>query len=500
MPENKKKKKVIIPNRGVIALDTIDSMKSIGLETILLHSPEDSNSLAVKMADRSYKFLSSKLEDSYLDSEAIIEKALELNADYIHPGYGFIAENPEFFRLCEEKNIEIIGPGSRVLKIVRDKIELKKIAGKLGIDVIKHSKPVNSSLDCDTLSKGLNFPLIIKPVFGLGGKGIKIASNETEFLEKCKRSVKSSGTQSNALFVEEYFPEGHHIEIPFIRDKEGNILFLPEIESSVQRRFQKIFQESPSVNISQELRDTLYSNTRKLIEDLNYIGLGYSEFIVNRGRTYFSEINPSFQINTLIPEIHIIANFLKKQFAISTGGTLHNVKGVSIVKPKYCIMLVSLMAEEPDNSFQPSSGTVTDFFKYSSIRNIFKTSIYTGAKISPLYDPYIGKIVTFAVRRENSIKDMNNFLNNIIIKGIKTNLNFLKHLLQSSCLENGDTTINFLQEKCKFSERKKSDNEILNAATLLSAYFHIENNKKNYKEKLEKMKQPGFFKRLFGNF
>lgn len=500
MSKNFRKKKVIIPNRGVIALDTIDSMKSIGLETILLHSPEDSNSLAVKMADLSYKFLSSKLEDSYMDREAIIEKTLELNADYIHPGYGFLAEDPEFFRLCEEKNIEVIGPGSRIIKLVHNKIELKTMAEQLGINISKHSPILKSTLDCESICDDFKLPVIIKPVTGLGGKGIKIAYTKEECIEKCRKSLRSENIRRDGIFAEEYFPEGHHIEIPFIRDVDGNILFLPEIESSIQRRFQKIFQESPSVNINSQIRESLYRDTKKIIEELNYVGLGYSEFIVNDGRVYFSEINPSFQINTLIPEIHIIANFLKKQFAISTGGKIHGIKGVQIVKPKYCVLLVSLMAEEPDNSFLPSSGIVSDFFKYSSIRNIFKTSLYTGFKVSPLYDPYIGKIVTFAVKRENAIKDMNNFLNNIIIKGIRTNLTFLKHLLKSSCLHSGDTTINFLSEKCKYSERKKSDSETFIAAALLSAFFHIENSKKNYKEKLEKMKQPGFFKRLFGNF
>ncbi len=500
MLNNSQKKKVVIPNRGVIALDTIDSMKSIGLETILLHSPEDSNSLAVKMSDLSYKFLSSKLEDSYMDREAIIEKTLELNADYIHPGYGFLAEDPEFFKLCEEKNIEVIGPGSRVVKLVRNKIELKQTASGLGIPIVKHSQLIRSTLDCESVSEGLNFPIIIKPVNGLGGSGIKTASSKEEGIEICKKYLKSDISHREGIFAEEYFPNGHHIEIPFIRDFEGNILFLPEIESSIQRRFQKIFQESPSVNINAQIRESLYQNTKKIIEELNYIGLGYSEFIVSEGKAYFLEINPSFQINTLIPEIHIIANFLKKQFAISTGETLHNVKGTHIVKPKYCVMLVSLMAEEPDNNFRPSSGKVTDFFSYSSIRNIYKTSLYSGSKVSPLYDPYIGKIVTFAVKRENAIKDMNNFLNNIVIKGIRTNITFLKHLLKSSNLHSGDTTIDFLSKKCKYSERKKNDEENLIAATLLSAYFHIENSKKNYKEKLEKMKQPGFFKRIFGNF
>ncbi|MEN8153722.1 MAG: acetyl-CoA carboxylase biotin carboxylase subunit family protein [Acidobacteriota bacterium] len=500
MIKNSTKKKILIPNRGVIALDIIDSMKSIGLETILLHSPEDSNSLAVKMACRSYKFLSSKLEDSYMDREAIIEKALELDVDYIHPGYGFLAEDPEFFRLCEEKNIEVVGPGSKLLKLVENKIELRQIAEDLGIRVIKYSGVIKSSLDFEKIPPTFNYPLILKPLKGLGGKGIKVVEDRQKGEERVNKMLQREWIKNTGIFAEEYFPEAHNIEIPFIRDIDGNILFLPEIESSIQRRFQKIFQESPSVNISDTLRESLYEDSRRIIEEIKFVGLGYTEFLISNGASYFSEINPSYQINALIPEVHIIANFLKKQFAISNGELLHDVKGVKIVKPKYSVLLVSLMAENPLDNFQPSSGVLSEFFKYSTIRNIFKTSLYTGAKVSPLYDPYIGKIVTFAIKRKNSINDMNNFLSNIIIKGIRTNLNFLRFVLESNCLASGDTTINFLNNKCRFADRKKSEEEIQVAASLLSAAFHIDNRKKNYKEKLEHMKQPGFLRRLFKKF
>lgn len=494
------RKKVLIPNRGVIALDIIDSLKSIGLETILLYSPDDSHSLPVKIADKVIKFYSSRLKDSYLDIEAIVEKAIELKVDYIHPGYGFLAEEPEFFRMCEKNNIKIIGPGSEILEIVRNKIELRKIAEKLGLNILQYSRIIKNSIDFDSIENEFKYPLIIKPLFGSGGKGIKVAEDKKDVQNKINEILRREEIQEQGIFIEEFFPNAHHIEIPFVRDINGNILFFPEIESSIQRRFQKIFQESPSINIKEKLRNSLYGDSKKIIEKINYLGLGYIEFIVNKNTAYFSEINPTYQTNTLIPEIHIISNLLKKQFAISTGELLHHVEGVEIVKPKYSVLLVSLMAENPFENFQPSSGTVSEFFNYSTIKNIFKTDLYTGAKVSPLYDPFIGKIVTFSTDRNNSINKMRNFLNNITIKGIKTNLTFLKYLLKSESLLQGDTIIDFLNLKFDFSKRKKTDEEILIAASLLSAAFHIENNKKNYKDELKKMGQPGFFRRLFKRF
>ena len=493
-------KKVLIPNRGIIALDIIDSFKSLGFETILLHSPEDAQTLPVKLANRSYKFFSSRLEDSYEDLESIIDKAIELKVDYIHPGYGFLAEDPEFARACRENNIGFIGPEPEVLELVKNKIQLKVLASEVGIPTLSWVGPIKRPWDFDSIPNDLKFPAIVKPIKSSGGKGIKVVEFKKDAQEQVNEMLKREKYQKEGLFIEEFFPFGHHIEIPFFRDIRGNILFLPEIESSIQRRFQKVFQESPSINISEELRQSLYADSHKLIEKLNYIGLGYVEFIIIDDKAFFSEINPSYQINALIPEIHIIANFLKKQFAISTGELLHNVEGVKIVKPHHNIMLVSLMAENPFDNFRPSSGTVTEFYSYSTIRNMFKTDLYTGAKMSPLYDPAIGKICTFSGRRANTINDMKNFLDNILIRGIKTNLPFLKYLLENKSLANGETIIDFINLKCDFSNRKKKDEDIFIAGALLSAAFHLENREKNYKAKLEKMKQPGVFRRLFNHF
>jgi acetyl/propionyl-CoA carboxylase alpha subunit len=241
----------------------------------------------------------------------------------------------------------------------------------------------------------------------------------------------------------------------------------------------------------------LYEDSKKIIKHINYLGLGYIEFIVENDNAYFSEINPSAQINTVIPEIHITANFIKKQFAITRGELLHDVKGIKIVEPTHHVLLVSLMAENPFDHFQPYAGTVTEFFYYSTISNLFKTTIYCGAKISSLYDPNIGKIITYAVKRENAIKDMRTFLDNIIIRGIQTNLIFLKHLLESEYLHRGETMVDFLNLKCDFTGRHKKDEELRVAAALLAAAFHVDNHKKNYKASLEKMKQPGLLKRMF---
>jgi acetyl-CoA carboxylase, biotin carboxylase subunit len=494
------KEKVLIPTRGVIALDIINSLNSMGMETLLMHSPEDSLSLPVKLADRSYKFYSSRLEDSYLDGEAILEKAREVRADYIHPGYGFLAENPEFARLCRASNIRFVGPDAGVLAAVEDKIKLRETAAALGLPVLKFSNLIKSPLDFEACAGECNYPIIIKPLKGSGGRGIRVADYRRDAQEQVANLLKREENVRSGIFFEEFRPYARHVEIPFFRDAKDNILFLPEIESSIQRRFQKIFQESPSPSINERMRARLYESAQALLKKIDYVGLGYVEFLVENNECLFSEINPTFQINTLISEVHLTSNFLKKQVVIARGELLHDVHGVRIVKPKHHVLLVSLMAEDPYNNFLPSTGQIGHFFHYSTIRNVFKTTLYTGARVTPMYDPFIGKILTYAVERPNAINDMRIFLDNIIIRGIRTNLVFLKHLLENADLRSGDTIIDFLHLKFDFSKLKNTEEQSLVAAALLAADFHLDNRKKNYKAKLEKMKQPGLLKRLFSPY
>jgi acetyl-CoA carboxylase, biotin carboxylase subunit len=491
------KEKVLIPHRGIVALDIIHSLNSIGLETVLMHSPEDALTLPVKLADRSYKFYSSRLEDSYLDMEAIVEKAVEIKAQHIHPGYGFLAENPDFAALCRRHDLHFIGPDEKVLRLVEDKLRLRQLADELGLRTMPNSGLIKSPLDFDCC-RDVRFPIILKPLKGQGGRGIRVADFRRDAEEQIGVLLKRDENVRNGIFFEEYRPHGHHIEIPFFRDCQGNLLLLPEIESSIQRRFQKVFQESPSPNLDNRLRESLCHDATQLLSRLDYVGLGYIEFIIENGTSYFLEINPTFQINTMISEVQQASNFLKKQFAISRGERLHHVSGVEVIKPSHHVLLISVMAENPFNGFQPSVGVVTDFFHYSTIRNIFKTPLYTGARLSPMYDPFIGKVLTFAVERKNAIADMRKFLDNIIVRGVRTNLIFLKHLLENEYLQRGETVIDFLHLKYDFAARRRSEDEVQVAAALLAAAFHIDNRRQNYKARLEKMKQPGFFKRLFG--
>jgi len=344
------------------------------------------------------------------------------------------------------------------------------------------------------------YPLLLKPIKGSGGRGLTVIELRREARDKIEHLLKREEYAGQGLIAEEFLAYARHIEIPFFRDNKHNILFLPEIESSVQRRFQKLFQESPSTAIDQQTRNFLYEAAKRFLDEIDYLGFGYIEFLIKDNDPLFLEINPTLQINTLVAEVHMIANFIKKQFAISTGNTLHNVKGMHIHKPVFHVLMVSLMAENPFNNFQPASGVVSDLFHYSTIRNIFKTVLYTGAKISPVYDPFIGKIVTFSVKRENAISDMGNFLNNILIRGLHTNLVFLKHLLKNESLRNGETIIDFLNQNCEFAAKRKSEEELALAAALIAGGFHLDNRRLNYKARLAKMKQPGFFKKLLGNF
>ncbi len=494
------KEKVLIPTRGVIALDIINSLNSMGMETLLMHSPEDALSLPVKLADRSYKFYSSRLEDSYLDGEAILEKAREVRADYIHPGYGFLAENPEFARLCRESNIRFIGPEAGVLAAVEDKIKLRQTAAAIGLPVLKFSELIRSPLDCESLRRRLQLPDHHQAAEGLGRPGHP----------RGRLPARRPGAGGQPAEARGERPQRHLLRgVPALRPPYRDPLLprrqgqhpLPARDRVVDPA--PLPEDIPGVALAQRRRAPARPPLRDAAgaaRKIDYVGLGYVEFIVENDQCLFSEINPTFQINTLISEVHLTSNFLKKQVVIARGELLHDVHGVRIVKPKHHVLLVSLMAEDPYNNFLPSTGQISHFFHYSTIRNVFKTTLYTGARVTPMYDPFIGKILTYAVERPNAINDMRIFLDNIIIRGIRTNLVFLKHLLENADLRNGDTIIDFLHLKFDFSKLKNTEEEALVATALLAADFHLDNRKKNYKAKLEKMKQPGFFKRLFSSY
>jgi len=328
---------------------------------------------------------------------------------------------------------------------------------------------------------------LIKPLKGSGGTSIRQVYYEEEAREEIGKLLKREEHQRDGLFIEKFHAFGHHIEIPFLRDNQGNILFPPEIESSIQRRYQKVFQESPSINISDAMRRDLYRYAQQLTHRLNYVGLGSLEFIAQEGNLFFSELNPTVQINTLVPELHLASNLIKMSFAVSRGEPLPGITGVEIIPPTRHVVLVSLMAENPFYDFQPSSGTVKELYSYSSLETIFKTYLHSGASMSPLYDPYIGKIATFSGSRRQALQDLKKFLNRIIIRGIKTNLPYLRFLLGCESVAEGRTTIDSAELKCNFFQQKKKSEDILIAAAIMASAFHVENMKKSFSSKPQHM-------------
>ncbi len=486
-------KKVLIPNRGEIALELIYSFKKKGFETILLHSPEDALSLPVKVADKSCKFISSKLNDSYMDIDAIIEKAQEFGAEYIHPGYGFLSESAEFAKKCLDNNIKFVGPDYKTLSTVADKPVLKDTAETAGIPVLQHSSRLSSPLDFDKVSETIKFPVIIKPVMGVAGRSIRTAASKRELEMKLSELFKREENRINGLFCEEYMGEARNIEVPFARDAEGKVRIFPEIEATIQRRFQKLIHESPAP-VTDSLRNSLTEYTKLIADKLNYIGFGYAEFLIVDNKPYFSELNPTLQVNTLMPEVHADIDFVQLQLDLSEGAAL---KEDGTFKPSKHQILVTLMAEDPYKDFIPCSGTITEFYHYSSQNEILKSYMNTGSKISSIYSPMIGKLMTYGENREETLQKMRAFLDHLFIRGVQTNQNFLKTIFANREFIEGNSTIDFVSSKHDFLKYNKSEEEIAIAAALLATEFHIENRSENYKEQLSRMKQPGIIKRLF---
>ncbi|MEF8874166.1 MAG: acetyl-CoA carboxylase biotin carboxylase subunit [Candidatus Thermoplasmatota archaeon] len=443
--------KVLIANRGEIAVRIIKACHEMDINTVTIYSEVDEDAPHVHLADESINLGDPAPEESYLNIPKIIEIAQSSGADAIHPGYGFLAENPDFASACEDTDITFIGPHSEVIALMGNKIEAKKSMEEAGVPIVPGYH--GSEQDIDTLveeGKKIGFPLMIKPTAGGGGKGMKIVDSEEdlpEAIESSKREAKSSfGDES--VFLEKYLDKPRHVEMQILADAQGNVVHLFERECSIQRRHQKIIEETPSPVMTEELRKKMGKAAVNAAEAVEYTNAGTVEFMVDADLNfYFMEMNTRLQVEHPVTEATTGIDLVKWQLKITDGEELAFEQ--DDIEQLGHSMECRIYAEDPSSGFLPSVGKLKKIDPPTGpwIRN--DVGVQNGMEITPYYDPLLSKLTVRGKRREESIQRMSYALSNYVALGVTTNVPFLKEVIEHEKFKNGDITTNFIDNYFK---------------------------------------------------
>jgi len=441
-------KKVLIANRGEIALRIIRACRELGIETVAVYSKVDEISLHTRFADEAICIGPNESSKSYLNIPSILAAAELTASDAIHPGYGFLAENSKFASICKENNIKFIGSDAEIINMMGNKSLAKDTMKSVGVPVIPGSDGnVDTYEEAKFLCSSIGYPVIIKAVSGGGGKGMRLVNDESE-LEKsfdmAKVEADAAFSDSN-VYIEKYLDKPRHIEIQILCDNFGNIIPLGERECSLQRRHQKILEESPSCIMTDSLRTNLYESSIKACKAVNYVGAGTVEYLVDSEfNYYFMEMNTRIQVEHPVTELVLGIDLIKNQILchndIPLPDFMHNIKlrGHAIE--------CRINAEDPYNSFMPSPGEITTFHMPGGNGIRVDTHIYAGYRVPPYYDSMIAKLIVNAPTRQEAISRMIGALNECVIEGIKTTIPFLKTILSNPDFLKGNIHTSFIDE------------------------------------------------------
>ena len=440
-------KKILIANRGEIAVRIIRACKEWGISTVAIHSDVDRESMHVKLADESICVGSHQPANSYLNIPAILS-AIELtNAEAVHPGYGFLSENYNFAKILEENNIKFIGPSSKHIKMMGDKIQAKKIALEYGLPVIEGSEGgVKDILEAKRILKKTSLPVLIKAAGGGGGKGMKIVKKENEF-EKLFLTAKQEAKKyfgNDEVYIEKFFENPRHIEVQILAGK-NRVIHLHERDCSVQRRHQKLIEETPSPILNDEIRRDLFTKTVNMVQKIGYEGAGTVEFIYEDGKFYFLEMNTRVQVEHPVTEVVTGIDIIKEQIWIAfSGDTALDQKDI---QPRGHAIECRINAEDPSKNFQPSPGTIGMCHQPSGFRTRVDGAIYQGYKVTPYYDSMVCKLICHGRNRTEAIQRMNRSLDEFVIEGITTTIELHKKLINHKKFIESDFNVTWLDKE-----------------------------------------------------
>ncbi|MCB0760633.1 MAG: acetyl-CoA carboxylase biotin carboxylase subunit [Flavobacteriales bacterium] len=437
--------KILIANRGEIALRVIRTCKEMGISTVAVYSTADADSLHVRFADEAVCIGPPQSSLSYLSIPNIIAAAEITNADAIHPGYGFLSENAQFSKVCQENKIKFIGASPEMIDAMGDKASAKSTMKAAGVPTIPGSEGILKDFDeAKKIAKEIGYPVMLKATAGGGGKGMKMCKDEKELADGWETTRREAGAAfgNDGMYMEKFIEEPRHIEIQIAGDQRGKACHLSERDCSIQRRHQKLVEETPSPYMTDELREQMGQAAIRAAEAVKYEGVGTIEFLVDKHRNfYFMEMNTRIQVEHTITEEVINYDLIKEQIKLASGD---DISGRNYY-PKMHAIQCRINAEDPHRNFAPSPGRITDYHAPGGHGIRIDTHVYAGYMIPPYYDSMIAKLITVAQTREEAITKMERALDEYIIEGIKTTIPFHQKLMKDEKFRSGNFTTKFME-------------------------------------------------------
>lgn len=440
-------KKILIANRGEIAVRIIRACNELGISTVAVYSEADKNSLHVKMADESYCIGKSSPKDTYLNIKSIINIALHTKAEAIHPGYGFLSENADFEKTCEEFNMNFIGPNYTIIEKLGDKSNAKETMKKASVPIVPGSDGEIKSVDESVkVAEKIGYPVIVKASAGGGGKGMRVAGNKGELITAIKECEKEADSYfgNSAVYLEKYLNHTRHVEIQIIGDNYGNVVYLGERDCTIQRRHQKLVEESPSPALDENLRKRMGEAAVNASKAFKYNSVGTVEFLLNEDNNfYFMEMNTRIQVEHGVTEMVTGIDLIKEQILVSSGKKLSFSQ--DDIKINGCAIECIINAEDPYNNFMPCPGKIDEYIASGGIGIRVDSAVYSGYVIPPFYDSMISKLVSWGRNREEAIERMKRALDEFIISGVSTTIPFHRKLMDNKIFRSGDFDTGFLE-------------------------------------------------------
>lgn len=504
----KKFKRILVANRGEIAIRIFRAARELGIRSVAIYSEEDRLSLFRTKADESYLIGKGKSPlDAYLDIDEIISLAKKKGVDAIHPGYGFLSENPEFARKCEEEGIAFIGPRSEVMEKLGDKITSKIVAKEAGVATIPGiEKPIKSEEDAILFAKSCGYPVMIKAAAGGGGRGMRIAESEDELLEKFQ-SAKNEAKKAfgdDSMFIEKYLDKPKHIEVQILGDEYGNIVHLYERDCSIQRRHQKVIEYTPAFSLPKSLREEICEDALKIAKSIGYSNAGTVEFLVDsKGDHFFIEVNPRIQVEHTVTEMCTDIDIVQSQILIAEGYKLSSdevgIKSQDEIVHRGFSIQCRVTTEDPLNNFMPDTGQINLYRSSSGFGvRLDGGNGFTGAVISPYYDSLLVKVITEARTWEDTIRKAKRSLSELKVGGVKTNIGFLLNVLNTEEFKKGTCETGFIEEHPELFEIENSRDKELRIMKMLGE--KIVNDKKVLKKNFDVPQVPKFEKKEFEGY